>query len=111
MDQNIDLIRSLKGKRKGGTIEDWQQTDPIEGHEYTGSIIYGKIVDDPKWGNTGAFRTSEVVKIHEKEGIVETRNTYYKLGKKFTPPVLTEEEKAEKQKQLDDAVETLRHFI
>jgi hypothetical protein len=114
MDELFDIERALKGKRKGGTIEDWwlqQCGEPLQG---TGEVCRGRIVDDAHHGSGSFsdFHTSEVIRHYVEENILETRNTYYTLGKPAPPPpVLTDEEREQKQKEFDEAVETLRHFI
>jgi len=113
MSDTFDTICALKGKRRGGTIEDWtlqKVGTPIVG---TGELCFGRCVDDDWHGNsTNGFRTSEVV-YHDKENsILETRNTMYKLGKQADPPpVLTKEEQEQQDKETAEAVELLKHFI
>jgi len=113
MSDLFDTICALKGKRRGGTIEEWKLQyvgDPIVG---TGEICFGRCVDDDWHGNsTGGFRTSEVIH-HDKENhILETRNTLYMLGEPAKPPpILTAEEQKIKDQEMADAVELLRHFI
>ena len=113
MKDELDIVCALKGKRRGGTIEEWilrEAGTPIVG---TGEICFGRCVDDDWHGNiTGGFRTSEVVHHDTENSMLETRNTIYKLGAPAVPPPkLSDEEQAEADKKMDEAVELLRHFV
>jgi len=108
MDKLYDLERELKGKRKGGTIEDWHFSTAVTPVEGTGQICFGRVVGDNVHGTIGMFRTSEIITHHKEENILETRNTYYMLGEPAKPKApLTSKE----QQELDEAVELLRSLI
>lgn len=108
MDEFYDLERALKGKRKGGTIEDWLISEPVNPIEGTGSVCLGRVVDDDVHGTVGGFHTSEIINHYVEENIIETRNTFYTLGKPHVPRApLSDEE----QKELDDAVDLLSRCI
>lgn len=77
LDEKLDFIRTLKGKRNGGEIHSWVLRDiPGEDDTILGQIAYGWLNGNRTW------RTSAVVEIHETSGphkILETRNTFYTL--------------------------------
>ena len=73
-------------KKTGGRLENWNTT-------HAGYVI-GIIYDDPR-GDGGEgydFRdgnfvaTSQIVKLDEQNGILETKNTIYTLGKRMELP-------------------------
>jgi hypothetical protein len=84
MDKLFDVERALKGKRKGGTIENWVMHKVLNG---SAVVCCGRIVGDLRHGtsNSDSFKTSAVVNHYVDENIVETLNTYYILGKPGIP--------------------------
>jgi hypothetical protein len=71
----------ITGKRIGGLLEDWSYHCWDKSQELY--VVYGHIYDDPDWYDVTYLRTSAVVKLDEENGILETMNTIYKLGKKY----------------------------
>lgn len=61
-------------KRQGGIIQDWEVIDTYNGFQY----VVGNIFDDEIWSQGVNIRTSVIVEI--KDNILETKNTFYKLG-------------------------------
>lgn len=80
MDVGFDLERALKGKRKGGRLENWFVHEFVNYLEVPMSIALGEIIGDPRFPASAPLKTSPVLAVHEKECILETRNTYYELG-------------------------------
>ncbi len=78
-------------KKDGGTIKDWQvhnlsftkkQIEAVyPGQNLKAQIISGTVVHDPqgRWKPGYHMKTSLIVRINRKKGIVETKNTIYKL--------------------------------
>lgn len=62
-------------KVNGGRIEDWS---------VYGNMVYGVIYDDPRgyFRSGDSIRTSYIANLDEENGVLETRNTIYKLGNK-----------------------------
>lgn len=81
MDNGFDLQRALKGKRKGGLLDDWFVHEFVSYLGKERMIAIGRITSDGRFNSDDAIRTSQVVAVHEKERILETKNTYYELGK------------------------------
>lgn len=79
MDEQFNVERALKGKRKGGHLENWLVRPRYNGDE---EFVVGMVTGDNRFYENEQIYTSPVVAIHEKEQILETRNTYYTLGKK-----------------------------
>lgn len=103
-------LGELKGKRLGGTIENWKFISVGEPMQGTGQQCYGRIEGDDRFGDGGGdtFRTSEIIRHYEEDKILETRNTFYQLGAPYVkPPPLTDKE----QKELDEAVKLLSNFV
>ena len=80
MTEDLELLRRLQGKRQGGLLEPWRFVlTKFNGEEKTkaqGNYVVGdEVFEEGDW-----VTTSSVVEYHEKEGIVETRNTYYMVG-------------------------------
>ena len=78
-------------KKFGGVIKDWQihtlsfteeQIDRVyPGKNAKPFVITGTVVEDPldRWKPGFHMKTSFIVKLDRKKGIVETLNTIYKL--------------------------------
>jgi hypothetical protein len=84
MATEIDTLCAIKGKPYKGRIENWSTTD------WWGSgktVVVGDLHDKPGRdpGIVTDIRTSEVYAMHEEYSIVETQNSYYKLGVKHIP--------------------------
>jgi len=82
MTTEIDTLCAIKGKPYRGRIENWNRT------EWWGSgkfVVVGELHDKPgsEPGAVSDIRTSEIFEIYEDESIVETQNSYYKLGVKY----------------------------
>jgi len=82
MSEELTLKLLAAKKRRGGRIEDWAVglaygTGPEE-------YVIGNIFEDATFDEGVTFTTSTILKIYEEEGIVETQNTFYTLGKKNT---------------------------
>jgi len=73
----FDLECALKGKRKGGTLENWSITSIDEDTKRAHGNVHG----DSNWRESEYITTSAIVNHYVEEGIIETRNTYYTLGK------------------------------
>lgn len=80
MDEEFDLLRTLKGKRKGGLLEDWFVYKFVNYLDKKRMIVMGHISGDQRFDVDVVLKTSQVVAIHEKERILETKYTYYELG-------------------------------
>jgi len=80
----LETFLILKGKRKGGTIENWRVIDDPWFTDR--KIVIGEIIGDSMWPQEEYrprrqnFTTSGIVEIHTEENIVETQNSFYKLG-------------------------------
>lgn len=81
MDSGFDLQRVLKGKRKGGLLVDWFVHEFVNHLDEERVIVIGCIIGDERFEGGGAIKTSLVVAVHEKAQILETKNTYYELGR------------------------------
>jgi hypothetical protein len=46
-----------------------------------GNILTGKVFGHAKLADARSIYTSPIVNVDEKQGVVETRNTTYRLGK------------------------------
>ncbi len=66
-------------KPHGGTLENW--------FHYIGHSIAGEIHDDPRglFPSGHMIQTSSIVFMDTKGGVLETKNTIYKLGNRFNP--------------------------
>lgn len=79
------------GKKDGGTIRDWQvhhltftkeQIETVYPNQNCKPLIVtGTVVNDPcgRWVPGAHMRSSLVVNIDREKGILETKNTIYKL--------------------------------
>ena len=67
------------------TIENWavvQRTIALSYEELQpGRHLMGKVVGHTSLPNIGCIYTSPIVRVDADEGLVETRNTLYRLGK------------------------------
>lgn len=85
MKKELELYFSLKGKPYRGRIENWYS---MEWFESKAQVIVGYLYDKPVIRYTlddrdgQSIRTSRVVELHENDTVVETMNSYYKLGTK-----------------------------
>jgi hypothetical protein len=78
----FDLECVLKGKYKGGRLENWYITDhgldddglPVKG-------AHGNIYEDDRFRTGEYIHTSAIINHYVEENIVETLNTYYTLGR------------------------------
>lgn len=80
MDKPFQIECALKGKHKAGFLDRYSFGEVLGRSGGTAQVAYGKIYDDSRWPPGTSMTTSEIVKIHEKERILETRNSYYTLG-------------------------------
>lgn len=95
MNEGFDIERELKGKRKGGHLDQWYTTK-IGDRE----IAHGYITGDIRFFDGIDMHTSTVVAIHHDEKILETKNTYYTLGEELkTDERSIAERRAEANKQ------------
>lgn len=69
------------GKRIGGTIENWSMHCWSKSQEVY--VVCGNIYGDSCWFEGQSIRTSQVVKLDEEKGLLETLNTIYQLGTKY----------------------------
>jgi hypothetical protein len=69
------------GKRIGGLLEDWSYHCWDKSQELY--VVYANVYGDTDWEEGFYIRTSAVVKLDEENSVLETRNTIYKLGKKY----------------------------
>lgn len=75
------FLAKLAGKRAGGTLENWYLYETHTGKTCCSGLSY----HDNRWRDGEAIWTSEVINIFEDK-YLETRNTYYLLGKKKDLP-------------------------
>lgn len=83
----FDLECALKGKRKGGILENWHITEGVNSDGEPATQGHGNVYGDVNWREGTYIHTSVIVNHYVEEGILETRNTYYTLGK---PRVVSE---------------------
>jgi hypothetical protein len=83
MDNDIELLMKLRGKKFSGRIQHWGVYD------YFGKdVIRGYIFDSPykdkddKYRDGNTIRTSFIERFYNDVSIVETRNSFYILGEK-----------------------------
>ena len=55
----------------------------IENWYRLGDALYGEVQDHPRFAKGESVKTSLI--LHEVDGIVETNNTFYKLGTPYDP--------------------------
>jgi len=77
-----EFFFNLKGKKHGGRLEGWT-TDMIVGDD---DHMWGEIYESPaeQFKDGDVVHTSRIIKMHKKEDkpyILETRHSYYYLGK------------------------------
>ena len=88
-------------KKDGGTITSWEMhklpytVEEVEqvypGENLTPFVISGMVVDDPtgRWLPGYHMKSSLIVKLNRQTGVLETRNTMYKLlGKEVKDSVV-----------------------
>lgn len=64
-------------KRNGGTLKDVYVSGIVGNMRATGTI-YG----DSKWSDGSVITTSNIAKIDIQQGVIETKNTIYKIEKR-----------------------------
>ena len=72
----LEVFLRLKGKYLKGTIDNWAKF-PYGNNETIIGEFYS--IDDDQ--DSTDIRTSYIVEIYEEFSIVETRDSYYKLGR------------------------------
>jgi len=79
MDSEFEIERILRGKQKGGRLENWKR-QYFSPEKY---IIWGNCFDDAcgRFPDNTRIHTSIVVAHHVEDRIIETLNSYYILGK------------------------------
>lgn len=61
----------------------YKPTVRIENWIFTGNVLFGDVTNHPHMGDAKDVRTSIVLNFDEVNGIAETKNTIYRLGKKY----------------------------
>lgn len=61
-----------KAKRQGGTLDNWY---------YRGGRVTGTITGDSVWEDGDIIHTSTPINFDSVNSVLETRNTFYALGK------------------------------
>jgi len=82
MASELETLLIIKGKPYKGIIDDWRTDD------YWGigiMVVRGMLHDKPgrESGVVTDIRTSEIVEIYKDYNILETQNSYYKLGLEY----------------------------
>ena len=72
----LEVVLRLKGKNLKGTIDNWTKF-PYDNSETIIGEFYS--IDDDQYITD--IRTSSIIEIYEEFSIVETRDSYYKLGR------------------------------
>lgn len=80
MNESLDIIRRLQGKRQGGTLNPWRFLIDEKDGEVIRKLQGAASGDDERFDKDAWVTTTAVVEYHEEYGIVETRNTYYNVG-------------------------------
>lgn len=75
MESQLEIVLRLKGKHLKGTIENWA-IFPYG----NGETVIGDFYSVDGDCQVTDIRTSTIVEIHKEYSILETRNSYYKLG-------------------------------
>ena len=91
MSAEDEFYFGLKGKVKGGRLEKWTPDTLVS----EGKYVMGCIYDSPagKFEDGDTVSCSRTIKIHEKDGkpyILETKHSYYYLGKRGCEEQLNE---------------------
>ncbi len=81
--------KAREDKRIGGRLENWEIILYPTGHH----VIVGYVYGDNAWREGQDIRTSVLVSVDEEDGVAETLNTIYTLGKKAERVALSEEQK------------------
>jgi hypothetical protein len=78
----FDLECVLKGKYKGGILQNWYMTDyGLDGDGLPVKSAHGNIYNDDRFREGEFIHTSAIINHYVEENIVETLNTYYTLGR------------------------------
>lgn len=83
MCEELKLLFALKGKAYKGRIEEWK-TEKILSSSLR--VMTGKLHDKPHRDSRriSDIRTSEITMIYKECKFLETRNSYYVLGNKYS---------------------------
>jgi hypothetical protein len=72
--------KTREQKRDGGVLENWTLHKREGLDDSVWFYMTAKIEADEYWGDRPYLHTSSIVSIDMEAGIVETLNTFYKLG-------------------------------
>jgi hypothetical protein len=84
-EDELKFLARLKGKREGGTLHNWRVVKPYYTDDDDRSVVMGDITGDSRFDDGDEVTTTRIIEIFEDK-YLETKNTYYKLGKKRVQP-------------------------